>query len=136
MTPRLYRVINPVSDIEVATQFFSTVLGSAGERVSPGRHYFECGGTILACYDPIADGDDTGEGWRHHGRQYLYFAVADLDATLDTIKQAGGEVTAGIETMPWGERIFYALGPGGTPIAFVDESTVFTGSADTATADN
>ena len=117
MTANLYRVIHPVKDIDIATQFFSTVLGSAGERVSPGRHYFECGGTILACYDPVADGDDAGDGWRHHGNQYLYFAGADLDATCERVAQAGGEITAEIDTMPWGERIFYARDPGGTPSA-------------------
>lgn len=131
MTATLYRVINPVGDIEIATQFFSAVLGLAGDRVSPGRHYFDCGETILACYDPIADGDDLGEGWHHHGNQYLYFAVADLEATRDRVVQAGGEIMAGIATMPWGERLFYATDPGGNPISFVDQSTVFKGrSAD------
>jgi predicted enzyme related to lactoylglutathione lyase len=129
MTANLYRVIHPVSDIEIATEFFSAVLGAAGERVSPGRHYFKCGATILACYDPVADGDDLGDGWRHHGSQYLYFAVADLDATFASVVQAGGAITAEIETMPWGERIFYARDPGGNPISFVDQSTVFTGSS-------
>ena len=130
MTTKLYRVISPVRDIEVATRFFSAVLGSAGERVSPGRHYFECGGTILACYDPVADGDSMEDGWRHHGSQYLYFAVADLEATLGNVEQAGGEITAPIASMPWGERIFYARSPDGAPIAFVDEATVFTGSSE------
>lgn len=130
MTANLYRVIHPVRDIEFAVQFFSAVLGSPGERVSPGRHYFACGGTILACYDPTADGDDVGDGWRHHSSQYLYFAVTDLNATCESVAQAGGEITAAIETMPWGERIFYARDPGGTPIAFVDQSTVFTGSSE------
>ncbi len=35
----------------------AVVLGVAGERVSPGRHYFDCEGVILACFDPRADGD-------------------------------------------------------------------------------
>ena len=130
MNVNLYRVIHPVRDIEIATQFFSAVLGSPGERVSPGRHYFSCGETILACYDPTADGDDVGDGWRHHSHQYLYFSVADLDATCESVAQAGGEITAAIETMPWGERIFYATDPAGTPIAFVDQATVFTGSSE------
>ena len=128
MTANLYRVIHPVKDIEIAAQFFSTVLQSEGERVSPGRHYFDCGDTILACYDPVADGDDPGDGWRHHANQYLYFAVADLDAACTVVADAGGEITAEIETMPWGERIFYARDPSGNPISFVDQTTVFTGS--------
>ena len=55
MNVRLYRVILPVGDIGIAAEFYGTLLSSPGERVSPGRHYFNCGGTILACYDPVAD---------------------------------------------------------------------------------
>jgi len=53
--PKLFRVILPVTDIEKARTFYGLVLGTPGERVSPGRHYFDCGGTLLACYDPVAD---------------------------------------------------------------------------------
>jgi predicted enzyme related to lactoylglutathione lyase len=127
MTVMLYRVIQPVADIEAAARFYAHVLGVPGGRVSPGRHYFECGATILACYDPVADGDDAGAGWRHHFNQYLYFAVDDLESALGRVREAGGEITAGIETMPWGERMFYAQDPFGNPISFVDASTVFRG---------
>jgi catechol 2,3-dioxygenase-like lactoylglutathione lyase family enzyme len=57
----LYRVIQPVKNIEEAARFYSHVLGIPGERVSPGRHYFICGHTILACYDPITDGSRAPE---------------------------------------------------------------------------
>ncbi len=132
MTANLYRVIHPVRDIETAARFYAAVFATPGKRVSPGRHYFDCGGTILACYDPVADGDDPGDGWRHHQSQYLYFAVADLDAACKSIAEAGGEITAEIASMPWGERIFYAKDPFGNPISFVDQSTVFTGSSASA----
>lgn len=127
--PRLYRVILPVSDLGVAARFYRRVLGVPGERVSPGRHYFEYGGVILACYDPVADGDELGEGWRHHENQYLYFAVPDLEAVRERIQEAGGRTLTEIEDMPWGERIFYALDPLGSRLAFVDEETVFVGSS-------
>lgn len=127
MTTHLYRVIQPVDDIQIAESFYSTVFGTAGERISPGRHYFDCGGTILACYDPVADGDGIGDGWQHHFNQYLYLAVADLEAVLERVRQAGGEITGDIETMPWGERMFYATDPSGNPISFVDEHTLFKG---------
>lgn len=127
-TPKLYRVILPVSDIEVAIRFYGLVLGTKGERVSPGRHYFNCGNVIFACYDPVADGDSLGEGWTYHEHQYLYFAVPDLNDVLSRIEEAGGLNLTEIEEMPWGERMFYALDPLGSRISFVDKSTVFTGS--------
>jgi len=74
--PHLFRVIVPVGDIERAAHFYSALLGVAGQRVSPRRHYFECEGTTLACYDPQADGD---------GRvaqplpEPVYIAVDDLN---------------------------------------------------------
>lgn len=55
--PHLFRVIVPVSDTHRAAAFYGAVLDDVGQRVSPGRHYFDCEGTILACYDPGADGD-------------------------------------------------------------------------------
>jgi len=126
-TPRLYRVILPVADIERAAAFYGAVFGTPGQRISPGRHYFECGGTILACYDPVADGDGEQGGWHFHPHQYLYFAVADLEGTLARVQSAGGTIDASIEIMPWGERLFYARDPFGSRICFVDERTLFTG---------
>jgi predicted enzyme related to lactoylglutathione lyase len=124
----LYRVILPVKDIEAAVRFYSRVLRIVGERVSPGRHYFACGQTILACYDPVADGDAMGTGWLHHSRQYIYFATDELEAALESVRDSGGQIEAPIETQPWGERMFYAKDPFGNPVSFVDERTVFRGS--------
>lgn len=124
---RLYRVILPVTDIARATAFYAAVFETPGERVSPGRHYFDCGGTILACYDPVADGDDIGDGWRHHPSQYVYVAVADLEAASARLGAAGALDLTPIATMPWGERMLYACDPFGNPISFVDERTVFLG---------
>lgn len=127
--PKLYRVILPVSDIDLAAKFYSYVFQVDGERVSPGRHYFDCGGVILACYNPAADGDDVGQGWRHHDNQYVYFSVSDLAAIRVRIEAAGGQILTEIESMPWGERIFYALDPIGSRLSFVDEATIFIGSS-------
>ena len=126
--PKLYRVILPVSDIDLAANFYGYVFQVDGERVSPGRHYFDCNGVILACYDPSADGDDVGEGWKCHESQYLYFSVPDLAPVRARIEEAGGQNLTEIESMPWGEKIFYALDPVGSRLSFVDEATIFTGS--------
>ena len=78
MAPRLYRVILPVRDIDGSAAFYAALFDLPGERVSPGRHYFDLGGTILAVYSPTADGDEEGT-WTHHPNQYVYFGVADLE---------------------------------------------------------
>ena len=127
LTPFLYRVILPVSDIDRAAAFYSALFNTPGQRVSPGRHYFNCGNTILACYDPVADGDGDQDGWRFHPHQYLYFAVADLEVMMARVQKAGGTIERGIQTMPWGERLFYARDPFNARISFVDERTLFKG---------
>ena len=136
MSVNLYRIILPVKSIDVAEKFYSIVLKDSGERISPGRHYFNCDGTILACYDPVADEDGLNDGWQHHFNQYLYFAVPDLDETLKLVQGSGGKVKAGIETMPWGEKMFYAEDPFGNPIAFVDKDTLFLGMSNGASPKN
>ena len=99
--PHLFRVILPVSAIEAAASFYARLLAMPGTRVSSGRHYFDCGGTILACYDALADGDPGPVG---PNPQHVYFSVDDLDAAHTRAEQAGlGELT-GIEVRPWGER--------------------------------
>jgi predicted enzyme related to lactoylglutathione lyase len=122
--PRLYRVILPVADIARAEAFYAALLEMPGRRVSPGRHYFDCGGTILACFDPRADGDDFEA---RPNPDHLYFAVADLEAALARARAAGAAVRGEIRTMPWGERSFYATDPFGNRFCMVDERTLFTG---------
>lgn len=132
MAATLFRVILPVSDIERATQFYETVLGAAGVRVSDGRHYFDCGGVILACFDPKADGDGYDPT---PNAEWIYFAVDDIEATYAACKTAGAKLCkhdvhdapAGeIHTRPWGERSFYCRDPFRNKICFVDRATIFT----------
>jgi catechol 2,3-dioxygenase-like lactoylglutathione lyase family enzyme len=123
---KLYRVIIPVSNIEKATKFYRSVLNMKGNRISDGRHYFDCEGTILACFDPIADGDPFEST---PNPDHIYISLSNLEKVYDVIK--GTEalfLEDSIKTRPWGERSFYAKDPFGNPICFVDEKTVFTGN--------
>lgn len=133
MTAKLFRVIVPVTDIDQAARFYARVLDLPGERISGGRHYFDCGGTILACFCPAADGDafDLPPNPDH-----LYFSVTDLEGTLRAAREAGAVFPAGevhgspgdrIATRPWGERSFYVQDPFGNRLCFVDADTLFTG---------
>ena len=134
--PKLYRVILPVGDIEQAARFYEEVFGTPGRRGSPGRHYFDCEGTILACFDPRADGDGYAA---KPNPEPLYFAVSDLRATYAACRSAGAVFAAGsppgvgplgqIARRPWGEESFYASDPFGNPVCFVSRASVFTGSA-------
>ncbi len=130
----LYRVLVPVADIEAAQQFYGTVLGQTGRRVSPGRHYFDCEGTILACFDPQADGD----GYEARPlSEPLYLAVADIEKSFAACREAGArfadEAPPGVGPMgeiaerPWGERSFYVADPFGNPLCFVSADSVFVG---------
>ena len=129
--PTVFRV--PEMESALAGSFTPDAI--AGTRVSPGRHYFDCEGTILACYDPGADGDG------HEARpnpDHIYLAVDDLDdcfarcraalATFDSGRlQGDGSVLGEIAKRPWGELSFYIHDPFGNPICFVDRTTVFVG---------
>lgn len=122
---KLYRVIVPVKSIEKATEFYSRILNMEGTRVSSGRHYFNCGGTILACYDPVADGDDLEP---KPNPDHIYISVADIEKIFNLIKDLDASlIQDSIKNQPWGEKTFYIKDPFGNPICFVDEKTVFMG---------
>ena len=130
---RIFRVIMPVTNIGAATKFYSALLEQPGFRVSNGRHYFDCGGVILALYDAVADGDR--EAVRENA-EHVYFAVPDLEAIFARAEQSGGlsEQTGDgnlpmgrIARRPWGERSFYMHDPSGNPICFVDAQSIYHG---------
>ena len=121
---RLFRVILPVTNIDRAAEFFAAVLEQPGARISPGRHYFGCGGVILACFDPRADGDPWDA---RPNPDHVYFAVADLAACRERVgARPDAVIDREIETQPWGERSFYCTDPFGNKLCFVEEGTLFT----------
>jgi predicted enzyme related to lactoylglutathione lyase len=130
---RLFRVILPVNDIDASAAFYSTLLDDAGMRISPGRHYFMCGGVVLALYEPRADGDDRTP---RPNFDHVYLAVDDLPAVLTRAQHVGGLSTAvgdgglrmgEMARRPWGEVSFYMHDPSGNPLCFVDAATLFKG---------
>ncbi len=124
-----------MGNIDAAASFYAAVLRSPGKRVSPGRHYFECEGTILACYDPTADGD----GYKATANpEPVYLAVSDVSAVYEACRAADATFAEGsppdvgplgeIAKRPWGEESFYVSDPFGNPLCFVSRDSVFTGS--------
>ncbi len=123
-TPKLFRVILPVTDINQAERFYSTLFAMPGVRVTSGRHYFDCGGTILACFDPRADTDNFDLG---PNPDHIYFAVDYLETVYARAMDLKVEDIDPIATRPWGERSFYLKDPFGNKLCFVDRSTMFLG---------
>ena len=74
-TPRIFRITLEVSNIDEAAAFYAKLLGIEGKRHPGARHYFDCGGVILAVLDPTAGGLTPTPGPKS-----LYFAMDDLKA--------------------------------------------------------
>jgi catechol 2,3-dioxygenase-like lactoylglutathione lyase family enzyme len=127
--PKIFRVTLEVSNLDEAADFYARLLGLAGKRHPGARHYFDCGGVILAVLDPTAGGVTPTPGPKS-----LYFAVQDLEAVHTRAKalkalapykvhgQPGGEPTK----RPWGERSFYVTDPWGNDLCFVEDGTLYT----------
>lgn len=131
---RVFRVVVPVPDIAAASRFYAAVLAQEGRRVSPGRHYFDVGRSILALYDPVAD----GVGGRAaplpeplylgvHALESFHERAAAAGAVFDTSSGGDGGPQGRITDRPSGERSFYCKDPFGNPLAFVEAGTEFTG---------
>jgi len=125
---RLFRVIIPVEDIDVASAFYGALLAQPGERVTSGRHYFRCGDALLACWDPLADGDPAFPG-PNPGCVYLS-TDEPLEAVRERVVQAGATPDrrqGEIARQPWGERCFYVGDPWGNPICVTEAGTEYYG---------
>src|SRR5262249_50765529 len=74
-TPKIFRITLEVANLDEAAAFYARLLGREGKRHPGSRHYFDCGGVILALLDPTPGGVTPTPGPKS-----LYFAVEDLDA--------------------------------------------------------
>jgi catechol 2,3-dioxygenase-like lactoylglutathione lyase family enzyme len=126
---KIFRVTVEVGNIDDAAAFYTTLLGTPGQRHPGARHYFNCGGVVLSLIDPTAHGARPTPGPKS-----LYFAVNDLDGVhlraeklqaLAPYKVHGQPAGDSIER-PWGERSFYVVDPWGNDLCFVQEGTLYT----------
>jgi predicted enzyme related to lactoylglutathione lyase len=128
--PRLFRLLLEVSELERAVTFYSELLGTTGQPVRGGRHYFDCGGVIVG----LVDVSPAGRAPRPI-TEYLYFAVPNLDVVYRRATSLGclaneqvhGAAAGDIVVRPWGERSFYVADPYGNRLCFVDDTTLFFG---------
>jgi len=127
--PKIFRITLEVSNLEEASAFYAKLLGIDGKRHPGSRHYFDCGGVILAVLDPTPGGLKPTPGAKS-----LYFAVDELEAYHIRAKELGGlapfkvhgEAAGEMVKRPWGERSFYVTDKWGNELCFVQEGTLYT----------
>lgn len=128
-TPKIFRVTLEVSNLDDAAALYGTLLGTPGKRFPGARHYFDCGGVILAILDPTQGGLTPTPGPKS-----LYFATDDVDGVHARAKELGvlspfevhGKPASDVITRPWGERSFYVTDTWGNELCFVQDGTLFT----------
>ena len=128
-SPKLFRVTLEVADLERATQLYAALFGLDGQRYPGARHYFDCGGVIVAVLDISRGGMPPTPGPKS-----LYFAVDDVDAVHARAAKLGvlapyqvhGEPAGAVITRPWGERSFYVVDPWGNDLCFCENGTLYT----------
>jgi catechol 2,3-dioxygenase-like lactoylglutathione lyase family enzyme len=125
---KLFRVTLEVADLERATQLYAALFGFDGQRHPGERHYFDCGGVIVALLDVSRGGMSPTPGPKS-----LYFAVDDVDGVHERADQLGvlapyqvhGEPASAVITRPWGERSFYVVDPWGNDLCFCENGTLY-----------
>jgi predicted enzyme related to lactoylglutathione lyase len=128
-TPKIFRITVEVPDLDKASAFYAKLLGIDGKRHPGARHYFDCGGVILAVLD-VTQGGMTPT----IGPKSIYFAVDDVDAVHARAKALGalapykvhGAPAGEVTKRPWGERSFYVVDPWGNDMCFCQEGTLYT----------
>jgi catechol 2,3-dioxygenase-like lactoylglutathione lyase family enzyme len=128
-SPKLFRVTLEVADLDAATRLYADLLGQDGQRHPGARHYFDCGGVIVAVLDV-----SRGGMLPTPGPKSLFFAVDDVDAVHARAERLGvlapydvhGEPAGTVITRPWGERSFYVVDPWGNDLCFCQNGTLYT----------
>jgi catechol 2,3-dioxygenase-like lactoylglutathione lyase family enzyme len=128
-SPKLFRVTLEVADLELATRLYADLFGIEGQRHHGARHYFDCGGVIVAVLD-VSQGGMTPTP----GPKSLYFAVDDVEEVHARAERLGvlapyqvhGEPAGDVTSRPWGERSFYVVDPWGNDLCFCEDGTLYT----------
>ena len=113
----------PVVDYQRALEFYRALFGIEGKAVSPGRTYFDLGGTNFCVYHPESDGDSPVQPLT----TAVYLTVETLSDAHANASAANAQYLTSIETRPWGERSFYCRDPSGNILCFVDNRSQFRG---------
>jgi catechol 2,3-dioxygenase-like lactoylglutathione lyase family enzyme len=126
---KIFRVTIEVSNLDQASAFYTKLLGDAGKRHPGARHYFHCGGVVLAVLDVSQGGMKPTPGPKS-----IYFATDDIRPVHERAEQLGALAPFSVHGMsagevvkrPWGEVSFYVTDPWGNELCFVEDGTLYT----------
>jgi catechol 2,3-dioxygenase-like lactoylglutathione lyase family enzyme len=127
--PTVFRVTLEVGDLDQAAELYADLFGIPGVRHPGARHYFDCGGVIVALLDVSRGGMPPTPGPKS-----LFFAVDDVDSVHERAAKRDvlapydvhGEPASVVLTRPWGERSFYVVDPWGNDLCFCENGTLYT----------
>lgn len=127
--PRIFRITIEVSSLDEAAAFYGKLLDEPGKRHPGARHYFNCGGVILAVIDPTQGGIKPTPCPKS-----IYFAVPELESVHARARELGalapfavhGQPAGEPTKRPWGERSFYVTDRWGNELCFVQDGTLYT----------
>lgn len=122
----LFRVAIPVSNIQRSVAFYQALLCNDGERLTPGWHYFNLGGVVLALHDAVADGDGDHAALT---REPVCIAVDEPLVQLHARARSllAREVDETLGLLPTGEAGFSLADPDGNLLQMVDSRTMVWG---------
>jgi catechol 2,3-dioxygenase-like lactoylglutathione lyase family enzyme len=127
--PKLFRITLEVANLDQAVALYTELFGMPGKRHPGARHYYDCGGVIIAVIDVSRGGMPPTPGPKSY-----YFAVDDVDAVHRRATALGvlapyqvhGQAAADVITRPWGEKSFYVVDPWGNDLCFCENGTLYT----------
>jgi hypothetical protein len=127
--PKLFRITIEVANLDHAAALYTELLGIPGKRHPGARHYYDCGGVIVAVLDVSRGGMPPTPGPKSH-----YFAVDDVAAVharatklaILAPYQVHGQPAGEVITRPWGEKSFYVVDPWGNDLCFCENGTLYT----------
>jgi len=122
MAAQLFRVVVPVSDLDVAVHFYQQLLLEDGHRLSPSWHYFQLGHVMLACHDAAAEGLPA----QAPNRMPIYIAVDEsmVQLRFRAAQLGARELDAEARQLPNGETGLMLSDPGGNRLCLVDSHTM------------
>lgn len=127
--PKLFRITLEVADLDQAAALYTELFGIPGKRHPGARHYYDCGGVIIAVLDVSRGGMPPTPGAKSN-----YFAVDDVAAVHARATKLGilapyqvhGQPAGEVITRPWGEKSFYVVDPWGNDLCFCENGTLYT----------